>query len=66
MALWFSFKPGEHSKSPLARAGLCHARAMIAAINSAQFRNMLVFQMMVAGALCTNIHAMVETFMAMS
>ena len=66
MAVWFNFRPGEHWKSLLARAGLCQARAMTAAINNAQFRNMLVFQVMVADALCTNIRAMVETFMATS
>lgn len=39
---------------------------MTTAINNAQFRNMLVFQVMAAGALCTNIDAMVETFMTTS
>jgi len=37
---------------------------MTTAINNAQFRNMLVFQMMVAATLCTNITTPVETNVA--
>ncbi|MEO6217834.1 MAG: hypothetical protein ABIO86_17530 [Sphingomonas sp.] len=39
---------------------------MTAAINNAQFRNMLVFQVMVAATLCTNIATPVEANVATS